>query len=286
MEVLPGFAWPLPRAFAAAVSTCRFEQGDVLYDVPEGYASWGPGPGRWVQVLDPPRTARTAPADALGNRFAANWGTPVTVELGVLRPSSKRVVHCTQGRLFTCVWRGDPDLLRDVPPGTPEALPLPGVARDLQKELASAVPALRRASHRDPHHSTAFVCVVDEASEASLAKARAIASALSDGRAGEARGRAARHASSPDEDVEIVDLAPAEAGIPSGEGFHPTLRVRAFVVASDEPAKVEARLKRALYGGGQDGSRDADPGGTDRFKLDRHGLLVAPEGPAGVPERG
>ena len=274
MEVLPGFAWPVPRAFAAAVSICRFEQGDVLYDVPAAYASWGPGPGRWVQVLDPPRTARAAPADAEGNRFETHWGTPVTIEIGVLRPSSKRVVRCTQGRLFTCIWRGDPALLQEVVPGTAEALPPPGRARDLQKRLETAVPALRRASRRDPRKSTAFVCVVDEASEASLAKARAIAAALSGEPATGAPGRGSRRAAPSTGSVEIVDLAPAEAGIPSGEGFHPTLRVRAFVVETREPEGVEARLRRALYGGGR-GAGDGEPA-PDRFKLERHGLLVPP----------
>lgn len=276
MERLPGFVWPVPRAFASAVSTCRFEQGDVLYDVPEAYASWGPGPGCWVQVLDPPRTARAAPPDAEGNRFAANWGAPVTIELGIRSPASARTLRCTQGRLFTCLWRGDPGLLEDVVPGAPDELRPPAMARELQKELAVAVPAVRQASRRDPEHSTAFVCVVDEASEASLAKARAIAAALAGDGAASQRGHRPGRAAAAGGAVEIVDLAPAEAEIPGGDDFHPALRVRGFVVECAEPAQVEAWLKRALYAP----TRTSGDGAGDRFKLDRHGLLVPPEGTA------
>ena len=66
MELLSGFTWPVPRAFASAVSACRFEQGDVLYDAASAYAAADPGsgPGHHVQILDPPRSARAAPADA------------------------------------------------------------------------------------------------------------------------------------------------------------------------------------------------------------------------------
>ena len=66
MDLLSGFAWPVPRAFASAVSACRFESGDVLYDATSAYAAGEPesGPAYHIQILDPPRSARAAPADA------------------------------------------------------------------------------------------------------------------------------------------------------------------------------------------------------------------------------
>jgi hypothetical protein len=259
VELLPGFAWPVPRAFAAAVSVCRFEQGDLLYDAPGAYQAWGPagasGAGVRVQVLDPPRTARTAPADAEGDRFAANWVAPVTLELGEARFGAGRTVRCTQGRLFSCLWRGEPELLVDVEPGAGLDPPLPRGGRDLQKQLATAVPALL-AKLRSRRPWTVFASVVDESSEPSLAKARSIEAALE-----------SRYA------TRTVSLAPAEASVEDGEAYHPTLRLRASRVAERDPKRVRDLLKRALYSP----TRSAADSGTDRFKLERHGLLVSSE---------
>ena len=169
MDVFPGFAWPVPRAFASAIATCRFEQGDVLYDHPiayegaEGSAAAAAGDweaavaalGHHIQVLDPPRSARLAPSDASGSRFLASWESPVRFELcdyRVERTDAERTqtLASTQGRLFSCLWRGDPGLLAAGESEAPPPLP-PALARDLQGQLEQAVPALRAAvSERSP----------------------------------------------------------------------------------------------------------------------------------------
>jgi hypothetical protein len=265
MDWLPGFAWPLPRAFTTAVSSCRFEQGDVLYERAEGYGAWPSQalPSGWVQVLDPPRSARSAPADAEGNRFEANWRSPVTLELAEQGDASPRTLHCSQGGLFTCLWRGDRGALHPFEEVAAaqhtehgqhgqhgKSLPLPGIARELQKHLEAAAPALLSAAKHGKRSGVMFVAVVDESSEASLAKARSIESAL-----------AARST------LEIVDLAPAEAGVPGGDDFHPTLRLRAAILDQQAEAVAE-RLKAALY------APTARDGSADRFRLERHGLLL------------
>lgn len=255
MEFLPGFAWPVPRAFASAVAACRFEQGDVLFDAAGAYEAWKPGrpPGiRFsVQVLDPPRTARLAPVDAEGNRFASNWSSPVTCEVGDRRESKTARVQTSQGRLFTCLWRGDPGLLREAGSGEVEDLPLPTGSRDLQKHVPTTVAGFQAASGHPAGVGTWFVFVVDVSSEASLAKARDVDSALS-----------AHHT------VETFDRSPAEAGVPAGDGYHPALRVRAVWVEESRPDVVRGLLKGALYGPAK--------AGPDRFKLERHGVLVDP----------
>lgn len=255
MDFLPGFAWPVPRAFASAVSVCRFEQGDVFFDAADAYEEWRRGRKRkvrfHVQVLDPPRSARSAPVDAESNRFAANWASPVTCEVGDRKARTTEVVRSTQGRLFTCLWRGDRALLQDVEPGTPEDLPLPAVGRGLQKHLAASLGAFLEASGRPAGAGTWFLSVVDASSEASLAKARSIESVLAASPAGE-----------------TYDLSPQEAGVPHGDTYHPALRVRGFWVADEDADVVRERLKHALYGPAKSG--------PDRFKLERHGLLVGP----------
>lgn len=271
MEWLSGFSWPVPRAFASAVSVCRFEAGDVFYDSPDAYAPWRskePGSaGIWIQVLDPPRSARSAPVDADGNRFAANWTSPVTIERGeqggLAAAAKAEIVHCTQGQLFSCLWRGDPKLLREVDPQDADLdLPLPGVARDLLKQLARTVPAMLEALGKKSSKGTAFITTLDESSESSLAKARAIEAALG-----------SRYATS------SADLAPAEAGVPSGSDFHPALRIRAWLVDESAPEAVRDLLKRALYA--PTSGATAEEGRADRFKLERHGLLVPPEAAKG-----
>ncbi len=253
MEFLPGFAWPVPRAFASAVSVCRFEQGDVLFDAADAYGAWKSGQKRkvrfHVQVLEPPRTARSAPVDAEGNRFAANWSSPVTCEVGDRQESTTQVLKSTQGRLFTCLWRGDRRLLREVQPGAADDPPLPGVARDLHRHLGVTVAGFWAASVQTADSGTWFVSVVDATSEASNAKARNVESALS--------GRYA---------VKTRDLSPHEAGVPDGDSYHPALRVRGAWVEEESADAVRELLKQALYG-------PAKPG-PDRFKLERHGLLV------------
>ncbi|MEE2674817.1 MAG: hypothetical protein VX466_13530 [Myxococcota bacterium] len=257
MEFLPGFAWPVPRAFASAVSACRFEQGDVLFDAADAYAGWKAGRKRKarfsVQVLDPPRSARSASREAEGSRFVVNWASPLTCEVGDRQGSIPEVVKSTQGRLFTCLWRGDIRLLHEELPSEAGEPPIPAGARDLHKQLEATVAGLGKISSAA---GTWFVSVLDVSSEASLAKAREVESALS------ALYR-----------VTIRDSSAQEAGIPDGDGYHPALVVRAVWVDEQNPEAVRERLKLALYGAAKSGS--------DRFKLERHGLLVGPSGSSG-----
>ena len=230
MEFLPGFRWPVPRAFASAVSVCRFEQGDVLFDAADAYAAWQAGSRRkariHVQVLDPPRAARAAHADS-ESRFTANWSSPVTCEVGDRSGSTTPVVRSTQGRLFTCLWRGDLRVLREVGPGAVEELALPGGARDLQKQLTAALAGFQATAAGTAETGFWFVSVVDVSSESSLAKARSVESELS--------GRYA---------LTIRDLAPQEAGIPDGDRYHPALRVRGVWVEDESSTVVEQLLKQ------------------------------------------
>lgn len=252
MELFSGFAWPVPRAFASAVSAGRFEQGDVFYDAASAYGEWAldaaPGHRFRVQVLDPPRSSRVL-ADADGSRFGANWASPVTVEVGDYASKTRTQLQSTQSRLFCCLWRGDRELLRETEPGE-APLPMPATARDLQKHLDAAAAALQVAVGRKTGAGSLFAFVVDEASEASLAKTRSIEAAL-----------AGRY------EVEPVDRSPVDAGVPDGGDYHPALRLRGLWVAESREEPVRELLKTALYGPSGEG--------PDRFKLERHGILLS-----------
>ena len=313
MELFSGFTWPVPRAFASAVAACRFEQGDVLYDDARAYtvgaadgATDGAGT-RWgdvakelghaIQVLDPPRSARGAPAEASGRRFDANWASPVTLELVDFRTGQTRVLETTQARLFTCLWRGSVRTLEGEPPenvdekvdeGLDEeagdgtgargsdaeraavsGLPVPETSRALHGAMPDALAVLRAEAKRLGFGGGhLFAYVVDESSDASLARDRAVRAAL------EAcgGGRAMR-------------LAPGTA-VPGDRAFHPALWIGlyAFDAADDGPAR-EA-LKAVLYAPTRGGRRGGAGARRDRSLPPR---APRPDGPGratpGAPGR-
>jgi hypothetical protein len=272
---LSGFEWALPAAFSGPVSTCRFEQGDVLHSTRAGYDDWAGGaPGAWLQVLDPPRSARAAGAGADASRFATHWESPVQLDLAQGDGSPPRRLDTTQGRLFTCLWHGDLAVLE-----ASGRLDPPLLLADLQRALEASLPALRRvlggaAKKRGGKDASAllFVIALDRASDASLAKADSIATAL-----------AARF------EIRSCDATPAEADIPDAERHHPALAVRGIRIEQADPDTVTEVLKAVLYSPGakpraseSDEGEEAAPvsdgaketGRTDRFSLARHGLLA------------
>ena len=256
MQLLPGFAWPVPRAFASAVAACRFEQGDLLYDDAAVYgdARWevaSKGLGRHIAVLDPPRSARSAPADAQGNRFLANWEAPVGFELHDYRDGQSDERRSTQGRLFTCLWRGDVGVL-DPESGDPTP---PRGARELHAELESALPACLGALEAGSPEIV-YMSVVDASSEASRAKALAV------------EARLAATAS-----VRSRDLSPVDAGLPGSGDFHPALTLRCLAVRGASEGAVRDLLKAALYAPSR-AAADEEGSRPDRFRLERHGLLA------------
>lgn len=246
---IAGFAWPLPRAFSGAVSACRFEQGDVLYGDPTGYGEWPEEapPLPIIQVLDPPKTARALSGDAEGNRFSVSWESPVTVDVWVAaeRPDRRST---TQGRLFTCLWRGDLSLL-DAETPAPDA---PSTVRALQRRLPEAVPALldRFAARARAGGQSLLLLAVDDSSDSTRVKAQAIEALLADAF-----------------EVEALSVTPVEVGVENAESLHPALLVRAIAIASADAEAIERRLARLLYSGA-----DASAG---RFSLSRHGHLTA-----------
>jgi hypothetical protein len=252
LDFISGFAWPVPRAFAGAVSACRFEQGDVLYSDAEGYGSWPEAGGQVrtiVQVLDPPKSARAISGEGAGSRFAANWLSPATIEL--TGDGAATELATTQGRLFRCLWHGElANLEADaVDPGPP------AMQRDLHRQLEQAVPALRRRLGGGQAAGCLYLGVLDEAGDASRVKAHAIRGVLAGA-------------------FEIAHeaLSPEAAGIEDPERFHPALRVEGVSIRGRRGAgaagaeAVEALLKDLLYTPGE--------GTADRFALSRHGLLV------------
>jgi hypothetical protein len=260
MDFFTGFSWPVPTAFAAAVVACRFEQGDVLYSSKRAYRAWDPVRSQLrhhIQVVDPPKSARAMTSESDGSRFSANWSSSVQIELKDYRFRSAETRHSTQGRLFSCIWKGDVSWLDE---DEREAPTPPLLARDLhralQESLETAVERSRLALPGGVSPRLLYLSALDQASDASRAKASLVESQL-----------ASRFA------VVTADLAPSRVGIPEAERYHPSLAVRCLALDTPDESAVRNALKKALYAPSK-GSKSG--GSAERFALQRHGALVIP----------
>jgi hypothetical protein len=264
LRFFEGFSWPLPLAFASAVSANRFEQGDVLFRHPASYepleggeALAGENPRGFdaIQVLNPPRSARATPTEVDGDRRRSSWQSEVTVALVDLARGESEVRTLSQGKLVMALWHGDEAWLD---PARPEPL-FPRGARELHAQLAQTLESFDAAQRTTS--GCRFVYVVDLASDASRTKAQCVEEAL----------RAAGT-------VERIDRSPQLAGVEHGSTYHPALSVRCLVMPDRSVEAVQPILRACLYGGGvaPPEAPEAAEGAeapTDRFSVSRHGLL-------------
>ncbi|MDE0887071.1 MAG: hypothetical protein OSB70_16235 [Myxococcota bacterium] len=251
MEFIEGFAWPVPRALAGAVSACRFEQGDTVYSESGAYGVWPGGReglGFAVQVLDPPKSARALAPGSEGSRFEANWNSAVELELTEFGRDRVERWVTTQGRLFCCLWRGDEAQLEARGEAPEPPLPQRELHRRLEEALPAALARLRTGrgqGARGP--ASLYLAAVDDANEAARSKAKAVQAVL------EAQFS-----------LKTERFSPALAGLAGAEAFHPALWVQALLVPGEAPGAIEERLRGLLYGGASE---------SGRFALARHGLL-------------
>jgi hypothetical protein len=254
-----GLAWPIPVAFAAAIASMRFEQGDVLYrdrsaydalegDIPKGLSA--------IQVQFPKRSARAAPSEFEGDRRRSSWQSEVTIELVDLAAGKSETRVLSQGKLAMAIFHGEEgwlDPLREEPP-------LPRSARELQQRLEQTQASFDEIQTAEK--GCRFIFVVDLANDASRSKAMGVEEAL------RATGS-----------VERIELSAERAGVEDPHSYHPTAVVRCLVLPNRTLEKVLPILRARLYGGASDDS-SADAGNEietspDRFSVGRHGIFQA-----------
>ena len=249
MDFFQNFKWAVPRALSGAVGACRFELGDVLYSEPEGYDPWAegcPGLRYHVQVLDPPKTSRALSADQSGSRFAVNWGSRIELALSDRTQGTHSRYITTQGRLFMCLWQDDLSFL-DEATSVPDA---PLLQRELHGRLEDGRAFFEKvAKGRPSKRLCMYVAAIDQASDASRLKARAVEAALAQGFSG----------------VKVHSLSPKEAGLDPRGRFHPSLELQLISVPTLNPEAVVESLRPVLY-----------VGTGSRFSISRHGLLLGP----------
>ena len=230
----------------------------MLYADRAAYGDWAKGgPTRWLQVLDPPRSARTRGGEGESGRFAASWGSPVTLDVAMGDGGRVERRETTQGRLFACLWHDDPGAL-----DADEAPPTPTLQAELQRQLESTLPYMRQVLREGASgDAVLFVSSIDLSSDASLEKAESVWSALA------AAGQGVR----------AHDAPPADCGVPDGGAVHPALVVRGIAIEGATETAATDALKAVLYNPGAraaapEGDADA-PAKADRFSVSRHGWL-------------
>jgi hypothetical protein len=272
LRFFDGFAWAVPTAFAGALAAFRFEQGDVIHSSraqygPDAKPIEGDSTALALQVLAPPRSARSVSSEADGDRRRVSFESEVVLAVVDLPTGQRREIKTTQGRLLMTLWRGEMTWIEGE--GVAPALPLG--ARDLAgrlDDLATRFKALSadRPGFRCESDTPVFLFVVDLASDASRVKAEAIREALAFVEGGT-----------------TLDLTPVRLDLEDANAFHPALVVRGLALPGVSAENVTEALRGALYGGGRAGSSSGgedssgtqDGGGTERFSLARHGLLAA-----------
>jgi len=248
-EFLEEFAWAIPNAFKYPLSTCRFEQGDLLYNTPKAYqGTWGkalPDISFIAQIKYPPRSLASKSQDDKGSVFATNWNSKVIFELDDRRANKKKTVITTQGRLYMMLWKGDSSFLdKNTNDPLPPVSPMSIVKND---NLAKTVGYFKHLANRMTYPKV-FIMPFDRTSLLLSSKFAKIQEHLG-------------------EFIIKTKLAlPEQTGLISDTGFIPTLRVACFYIDHELSKEVKAALKKALYKSSKNKKSQ-----REHFRLKAHG---------------
>ncbi len=244
----PNFTWAISRAFADPLSTCRFEQGDTLYEDEAAYQqSWSETiktAGRAIQVLSPSRGVSSKSPGQDDSAFAENWQQEVVFDLHQLNIGHSETITTTQGRLYTLLWRGEPKILDKAV----DAPPVPQQVSALKKLLPDAVKFFQTELMPDPN-LIRFLLPCDLAAGLYHDKYLNVKKKLES------------------EFSTTVQLEPA-GSLGGQQDFLPTVHVAAFTMRETTAEQVERALQDVLY------KPSATRKGVARFRLKTHGLLL------------
>lgn len=254
VRCLEGFAWAVPTAFARGLGACYFDEGDTLYDSRRAYTGvWGtslPTIGRCVRVKSTGLASVVGSSVQQESVFARNWLRPVELELIDFKCHQTTAVSCTQGRLYTLLWKGDLDILEEHTP-EPEVPRLP-MSTVRGKLLGNAVSQVRSRLAAKLHQPVVFIMPYDETHAVLVDKEAGVRTSLSKSW-----------------DPIRIELSPNVLQQPGPE-FVPTLTILCFAVDCRDPSRVEEALKQALYVPAKDKKT-----AKESFKVSAHGHLQA-----------
>lgn len=245
MEFFSGFKWAIPVAFSDAVSLCRFEEGDILYDTPKAYDDeWGKASKHIeysMQVRYPARVTGGAGASESGV-FTNNWKSEVRVELYKhLEKVGVGQIETTQGRLYTALWKGDVSILNL---DTEEPL-IPFAVQQVTRNLTETSDTARGLSTKYP----VFVMARDLSNPISREKYSKILSKMRKRLAGEPQLQ-----------------RPKSAGLIDWVNIAPTVEIAFFLTNCVSAEELHDLVKEAVYVPAKDAKKDM-------FRISAHGII-------------
>ncbi|MCY4471360.1 MAG: hypothetical protein OXC07_00855 [Kistimonas sp.] len=241
-----GFAWALPRAFSKAVSRCRFEEGDILYDTRAAYdADWEQAIQQVhnsIQVREPGRGLKILKGSA-DSLFEKNWNSQVCIECQQADNAQETTyIRTTQGRLYAALWHGDLSLLEKDTPEPARPLPL----REATKSLSQASPYAKAMAGSHP----VFIMARDTSHKLSQLRHMQVASAL------HTQHGAIGHC-----------VPPRQAGLACWQTLAPTIDILFYIMDPAECDPIQRTLTSCLHGATNQDSPDG-------FRLSAYGILV------------
>lgn len=253
MDFFPGFKWAIPKAFSDAISNCRFEEGDIIYDSEFAYNEWKDSllkTNYYVKIKYPKRTTRSLiPENSSVQK--ANWNSTIRFELMNFHEKKKKIIETTQGALFSVLWKGDFSYLDFDNSNIKPAL-LPFFLKNLivkgekgKSMLEEAIPKCRELASG----KTFFIIPYDPTNDVSLKKHQDLREALSKG-----------------PNFKIIHLPPKESGLKSWEQVFPVITINLFIFEKSTYEEIEHVIKDTFYKPTANSRKQA-------FNLDRHGIL-------------
>lgn len=245
MEFLPGFKWAVPVAFSDAVTQCRFEEGDVLYDTPKAYdGEWGDVNKHIeysMQVRYPARAAGGVGTNE-SNVFSKNWKSEIRVDLyRNLQKTSAGQIETTQGRFYTAIWKGDLTILR------------------LDTDEPRKPVTVQRVTPKLPEASEIARTLSNKFSI--FAMARDLSNPISRDKYSKVFVKLKEHLAS---DPQL--LCPREAGLSDWATIAPAIEIAFFVSNGISVEKLHDLVKEAVYVPAKGATKDT-------FRLSAHGVI-------------
>lgn len=250
MNFFPEFKWAVPSAFSSAIASCRFEQGDILYDTQLAYkGSWGeaePHINYSLQVKFPPRSSSTDMSNNDASVFSANWSAKVVFELHNHKTKTTKLIETTQGRLYSLLWKGDLERSLD------ESISAPKQAIELLENLEMAYSFFEQKAIMENKISCLFLLPFCPENSQLLEKQASLDAVFSD----------------------FCSFSRSEVKINEIQGFPylnyvPTAKIIGFFFNEPNNLKeVTELIKKALYKPSRDKKTD-----KVNFSVSNHGLL-------------
>lgn len=246
MEFFAGFKWAVPKAFSDAVSLCRFEEGDILYDTKKAYEGGWESASDYIEhslQVQFPASVRGGTTEKGSGIFGNNWTSEVRLDLYKnLKKVGVGQIQTTQGRLYTALWKGDLTVLDN----ETEAPPIPLSVQEVTKILKEVAQKARDLSVGFP----VFVMPRDLSNPVSRDKYSKVLAKLKNHLAGTPQVQ-----------------SPEKAGLIQFKNIAPTVEVAFFQMKGKSTKELHELVKSAVYVPSKNTKKDM-------FRIAAHGIIV------------